>query len=185
MERRFARLATPGTGRGHGTVGLPSDGMCLNVFLVLTAPADDGQVLMGRISPGPTWAELGGVDPARAERIGERWMLPASQLLLFESPTDAATRLAKELLGIDRPLLEGPQVFSEAYARSTDPSADPHWDLHFVFTGRGPARAPTHPLWKELAYLPVAKRTPSEFARSHGDILELVGFHLRTPPTAA
>ncbi|MCI4373633.1 MAG: hypothetical protein L3K02_08350, partial [Thermoplasmata archaeon] len=54
-------------------------------------------------------------------------------------------------------------------------SEDLHWDLHFIFTLRGPPNPPTSPLWKVLEYVPVANTPRNAFARGHGDILELIG----------
>ena len=149
--------------------------MCLSSFLVLAAPHDPKRVLVGRIAPDPRWEELGGLDPGRAARVGNGWMLPSSQLLLFESPEEAASRIARELLGLDLPMLEGPRVFSETHHRPGAKGEDAHWDLHFVFTGRGPPHPPTHPLWRELAYVAVQETRRTEFARNQGDVLELVG----------
>ncbi len=182
MARRFARLS-PGfapVGPGHSVV--PSDGMCLSAFLILTAPDDPKRALVGHIAPGPEWEELGGLDPARAARVGERWMLPATQLLLFESPSEAAHRVGRELLGLELTGLSGPQVFSETYRRPDSTAEDLHWDLHFLFTGPGPRRPPTHRLWRELSYVPVGATRRGEFARGHGDVLELAGLAPRDPP---
>lgn len=175
-SRRFARLSSGAAPLRAGQSPVPTDGMCLNCFLVLMAPDDPRRVLLGRIAPDPRWDALGGLDPGRASRVGNRWMLPSSQLLLFESPDEAAHRLGTELLGIDLPTLEGPRVFSDTYRRADSAGEDPHWDVQFVFTGRGPLGPPTHPLWRELAYVPVHETPRAEFARNQGDVLELVGF---------
>lgn len=175
MTRRFTRLNPGATSIGSGHFPVPSDGMCLSAFLVLRAPHDPKRVLLGHIAPDPRWEELGGLDPGRASRIGNLWMLPSSQLLFFESPTEAAQRIGQELLGLELPGLDGPKVFSEAYRRPSPKGEDPHWDLHFIFTGTGPPRPPAHPLWRTLAYVPVGETPRSQFARNQGDILELAG----------
>jgi hypothetical protein len=175
MSRRFARLGGGAAPLSAGQSRVPSDGMCLNAYLVLRAPTDSARVLVGRIAPDPRWEQAGGLDPGRAARVGDGWMLPASQLLLFESPGDAAVRLGRELLGLDRLALDAPQVFSEAYPRPGSTADDPHWDLQFIFTGRGPPRPPAHPLWRELAYVPVNETPRRGFARNQGDVLELIG----------
>jgi hypothetical protein len=178
MPRRFARLTSKAAGPSPGQSLVPGDGMCLSSFLILTDPGDPSRVLLGKIAPGPAWEEAGGIDPARAARIASGWMLPASQLLLFESPADAAGRIASELLGVPLGPVPSPTVFSETYRRAGAETADPHWDLHFLFRAPGPDRAPTHRLWQELAYLEPRRLLRSEFARNHGDILELAGFSL-------
>jgi ADP-ribose pyrophosphatase YjhB (NUDIX family) len=185
VNRRFARLTRGPAPLSHGQALVPSDGMCLNAFLVLTDPADPKRVLLGRIAPDPRWEELGGLDPGRVARIGAGWMLPASQLLLFEAPGDAARRLARELLDLDLRISTPPQVFSDPYRRASSESDDPHWDLHFVYVSAGPARPPTHPLWRELRYVDVGNTPRAEFARGHGDVLELAGLPPRDAPASS
>ncbi|MGA8663661.1 MAG: hypothetical protein WB809_01115 [Thermoplasmata archaeon] len=175
MARKFARLRPGTTATSVDEFTVPPDGMCLSAFLVLTAPSDPSSVLLGRSAPDPRWQELGGMGPERMARFANRWMLPASQLLLFEAPVDAARRLGRELLGLELERLEPPQVFSEAYLRTGGGPTDLHWDLHFVFRGPGPTSPPRHPMWRELAYLRVDTIPRAEFARNQGDVLELVG----------
>jgi 8-oxo-dGTP pyrophosphatase MutT (NUDIX family) len=178
MARRFARLRAHPLPTDPGFSAVPSDGMCLNAFLILRAPDDPGRVLLGKIAPGPHWADAGGLDAERAARVGDRWMLPSCQLLLFESPDDAARRIAREQLGIELGPGPAPQVFSESYGRPGSVEADPHWDLHFLFSRIGPARPPRSPLWKELAYLAASETSRTSLGRGHGDILTLAGLTL-------
>jgi hypothetical protein len=176
MARRFARLRAGAPPLDPGYSAVPSDGMCLNVFLILRSPDNPGRVLLGRLAPDPRWEEVGALDAARIARLGDRWMLPASQLLLLESPEAAVHRIALEQLGIDLGQLPGPHVASEAYRRpDASPEIDPHWDLHFIYVVPGPAHPPRSALWKELDYVPVASTPRASFGRSHGDVLELVG----------
>jgi hypothetical protein len=179
-ERRFARLRR-GAGPDHpGTLDLPNDGMCLSTFLVVQPEGQAGRVLMGRLDPTADWATIGGLDPARLGQIARRWMLPSSQLLFFESPTESAARIAKEQLGLALPGLTGPRTFSEAYARP-GAAGDPHWDLHFVFEGRWPSpRFPRAKPFAELEFVDVARTPRAEIARSQADVLALVG--LATAP---
>jgi hypothetical protein len=175
MARRFARLKGGLPPLPPGYVGIPSDGMCLNVFLILRPPNDPGRVLLGRVAPDLRWEEVGGLDPSRVKGVSDRWILPASQLLLLEGPDAAARRIGQELLGIHPDPLPPPTVFSETYRRSSSEGADPHWDLHFMYSLDGPAVPPRHPLWKELEYVRVAETPRTAFARGHGDVLELAG----------
>jgi len=154
--------------------------MCLSVFLVVEPVGRPGHVLLGRIDPTADWATVGGLDPGRVERVGRRWMLPSSQLLLFESPDEAATRIAREQLGVSLPGLAGPTVFSEAY-RSAGTDGDPHWDLHFVYRAQWPGdRFPASAPFAELEFVDLARTSRTEIARAQADVLELVG--LRAAP---
>jgi ADP-ribose pyrophosphatase YjhB (NUDIX family) len=176
MERRFARLRRAPVETYPGSAEVPDNGMCLSVFLVLEPPNRDGAVLMGRINPSAPWAEIGALDPKRIASIGDRWMLPSCQLLLFESPSDAARRILKEQLGSSPLPLGGPLVFSDPSERAGGPGRDPHWDFHFVYRGRWGSTEPPHaPAWKHLEFVEVARTRRAEIARSQGDVLELAG----------
>lgn len=158
---------------------LPGDGLCLNAFLIVRQRGHPDRALLGRIDPAAPWDRLGALETARRAQIGERWMLPCSQLLLFEAPQEAARRLVREQLELEELPLRGPKVFSEAYDRPPAAAADPHWDLHFLFRGeldRPPVASP----WKELAFVEVAATPRDAFARAHGDVLALAGL----PPKA-
>ena len=177
--RRYARLRPGATPDAPGASVVPDDGMCLSAFLVLRPVGRAGEVLMGRINPEAPWAWIGGLDPQRVARIGARWMLPSSQLLLFESPVDAVRRIVHEQLETSLPDLRGPVVFSEAYRREGSERRDPHWDLHFVFEGRWPeARLPKSTAFRELAFVDVARTPRADIARSQADVLELLGLIL-------
>ena len=160
---------------------VPDNGMCLSIFLVVRSPDDAGRVLLGKIEPSAPWYDLAALGPERAAGLVDLWMLPASQLLLFESPDDAARRVGREQLEIELTELPRPRVFSETSTRSGAAGSDPHWDLHFVYEVPWPERRPVRARpWKELAFLPVSDTPRSSFGRGHGDVLELVG----SPPAA-
>jgi ADP-ribose pyrophosphatase YjhB (NUDIX family) len=176
MERRYARFRRAPIADYPGAAEVPDNGMCLSVFLVLEAPGRPGTVLAGKVDPSGPWWEVGAVDPKRVAMIGERWMLPSCQLIVFESPADAAVRILKEQLGSAPLPLEGPAVFSDPSPRPASPGKDLHWDIHFVYRGRWTARTLPHTrVWKRLDFVDVAQTPRSEFARDQGDVLELVG----------
>ncbi|MGD0249809.1 MAG: hypothetical protein ABSB97_02815 [Thermoplasmata archaeon] len=181
-ERRFTRLRRGSEPEGPGFYVVPDGGMCLSVFLVIQPTGGDPRVLLGRIDPEAPWHHLGAIERSRLATIGDRWLLPASQLLFFESPEEAALRIVREHLESDPFPLVGPSVFSEAYRRPESRPADPHWDLHFIFRGRWPSdRPPRASPWKELAFLDPVTLDAVEIGRGHADILDLVGL----PPRRA
>ncbi|HXY46821.1 MAG TPA: NUDIX hydrolase [Thermoplasmata archaeon] len=176
MERRFTRFRRGPVSDHPGAFEVPGEGMCLSVFLVLEPQASEGSVLMGKLNPTAPWWQIGAIDPRRLSAIGDRWMLPSSQLAFFESPDEAARRVLKEQLETESIRLKGPQVFSDPSARPDRPSADPHWDFHFVFRGRWVSDSPPRASpWKRLEFVDVARTSRSDIARSQGDVLELVG----------
>jgi hypothetical protein len=176
MERRFTRLRRGSAAENPGASVLPDGGMCLSVFLVLTPPNRPAAVLMGRVDPSAPWGEIGAVDPGRLRAIGDRWMLPSSQLVFFESPDEAARRILREQLASDPVPIHGPAVFSEAYPRPGSSAKDPHWDFHFIYRGDWPSSSPLRaPAWRELAFVDVGQLRPEEMARNQGDVLSLVG----------
>ena len=176
MERRFARFRRGPLNDYPGASEVPDNGMCFSVFLVLEPPDRDGAVLMGRVDPAAPWWEIGAIPTAMVGAIGDRWMLPSSQLLLFESPAEACRRILKEQLDSGPVPLTGPLVFSDPWVRRGSPGRDPHWDFHFVYRGRWSASTPPRaPAWRHLEFVEVARTTRAEIARGQGDVLELIG----------
>jgi ADP-ribose pyrophosphatase YjhB (NUDIX family) len=176
--RRFTRLARIEDPEG-GRWAVPSGGMCLSVFLLVSPPGQSGRVLFGKIDPSAPWDEIGALDRTRRARVADLWMLPSSHLLEFEEPVTAARRIAAEQLEIPGLPLRGPEV----HADTSPPAGDRgvHWDLHFLFRGEWPAgRLLRARPFRELAYLDAASVDPATIARGGADILELAG--LRPPP---
>jgi len=170
---RFRTDADP----AHGSYPLPADGLCLSTFLLVRPPGRPREVLCGRVDPAGPWGAAAALDPERLRSLGERWVLPASQLLFFEGPQEGARRVAREQLGRDDLPLEPPQVYSEAYRRNAD-ARDPHWDLHFVVAATWPGgslEASRGRLWRELRFVEVGATPPAAFGRGHADVLALAG----------
>jgi hypothetical protein len=177
---RWSRFRRGATDESRDLSELPDDGLCLSSFLVVRSTDRPGEVLVGRIEPDGPWEELGALGPERGQRVGDRWMLPACQLQLFESPDNSARRVARDLLGRPIDSLPAPRIFSEAYRRPRSTGHDPHWDLEFVYLldWSGPPPTPGR-LWRQLEYRAVRPLPPEAFARGHEDVLANVG--LRDP----
>ena len=174
--RRFARLSARPSER-RGTFALPEDGMCLSAYLVVHRVRSPGEVLLGRARPDGPWERVACLDAERLRTLGDRWVLPATQLLLFEGPDQAARRIAEEMLGDPDLAVGSPAVYSEAYPRPLG-RRDPHWDLHFVYTIPWPDGRPipsVGALWRELRFVPVGETPADAFGRGHGDVLALTG----------
>ena len=171
-ERRFADFydgALP-----YQMSSIPEGGMCLSVFLVVRK-GDIHHVLLGKVNKDYDWIRIGALNQESVSRISQRWMLPSSHLLMYESPKDAARRVLKEQLGLDEQGIQGPRVFSEVYDAPKNEVKN-HWDMEFVFTKEIREKEDiNHPAWSKLEFLDVRKLRDSEFARNHQDILIEMG----------
>lgn len=178
--RRFARFRpTEGEVAGRHMWAVPRAGLCLSSFVLVGDPKNPNLVLLGRPAPTAPWAEIGNLEPKHLESLQDRWVLPASHLVEFESPRAAAERVVREQLGIDRLELRGPEVFSESYPSRIDPETGMHWDLHFVFRADWPrGREMSSPSFKELRLIDTRLVAAPQLGRGHGDILILAGYPL-------
>ncbi len=178
-ERRFCRFTNSAAGNEFGLQWDDPDGLCLSAFVILTQEGRPSSVLLGRMNPRAPWDHLGGLDPERVRVHAGGWVLPASQLILRESPDAAAWRILEEMLGGIEPKLDPPRVVSEVYAPRRFPEAKNHWDLLFLFRGRWDGPAPHLPaVWNSLKFVDVSRTGRSAFARSHDEVLESAGFTL-------
>jgi ADP-ribose pyrophosphatase YjhB (NUDIX family) len=181
--KRFARYRpTERTIGGRRFWAVPEGGACLSAFLVLRPPSTPGKVLLGNPNPRAPWEQMATLEKAHLDSIGTRWILPASHLLEFESPADAADRILAEQLETPRLPLQVPRVFSEAYPSAIDPESGTHWDLHFVFQGEWTTdEAPTAVAWRRLEFVDPLTLTRADIARGHADILTLAGIPVGEP----
>ncbi len=178
--RRFARFRPGTVPIGIGTSVVPGNGFCISTFLLLHPPGDRRKVLLGRPDLDAPWLERAGLDAARLRDNAEKWMLPACQWLVFEEPHASAERIAREMLDAPLPKVTGPAVFSDTTPRTTAESAEPHWDVHFLYEGDWPTATPPRArLWRELEFRDVGSLRRAEIGRNQSDILDLAGL---SPP---
>lgn len=181
-DRRFCRFSRSADRNALGLQWGEDDGFCLSSFVIVTSQDDPRRVLVGKMNPDGPWDHAGGLDADRVRVHMNGWMLPACQLLLRESPDAAAHRILAEMLGGIAVPLEPPRVVSEVYAPRRNPNAQHHWDLSFLYRGRWAGPAPVVPeLWRELRFVDVRSTPRSEFARSHEEVLDLVGLGPGSP----
>ena len=166
--------------QGRHFWAVPEGGICLSVFLVVSPAGDKERVLLGRPDPRAAWESMATLEAAHVAAIGDRWILPASHLLEWESPNEAAHRVAFQQLGLSKPRLCGPEVFSETYPSVVDPESGLHWDVDFVYRLELPEGEIAHPpAWRDLVFHPTQSLTRAQIARGHGDILVLCGHPLK------
>ncbi len=176
-DRAFCRF-NPNRELTLTTSEIPEGGICLSSFLVLTEEGHPGHVLMGHLDPSAPWDHIGALDAPRVQANRKGWMLPSSHLVLGESPQEAARRIAREQLDLQRLALSDATVVSETYPSSRSPQLV-HWDLEFIFRGELAAGAvPKASAWTDLRFVDVAHTTKAEIARSHEDILASAGLRV-------
>lgn len=161
------------------TKEIPSGGLCLSVFLVISEEGRPNIVLMGILNPDAAWDHIGALDKSRMEAYKNGWMLPSSHLMIHEPPLEAAKRVASEQLGLQDITLSEPKVVSEVYQPKRAGAPNDHWDIEFIFKSSLPgSRLPEHKAWNRLEFVDLNKTKKEEIARSHEDILESAGFRL-------
>jgi hypothetical protein len=181
-DRRFCRFTRSDEDHPFGLLWDQPGGFCLSSFLLLSEEGRPTTVLVGRINPDGPWDHLEGMDAERIEAHRHGWHLPASHLLLRETPDASSRRILDEMLGGGRPTLEPARVLSEVYTPRRFPETHNHWDISFLYRGTWHGPAPRVPsVWTELRFVDVTSARRSEFARSHEELLEQVGLPVASP----
>jgi ADP-ribose pyrophosphatase YjhB (NUDIX family) len=179
-DRVFCRFSPLPETAAFSVTEVPAQGIGLSSFLLLSPPGAPTSVLLGHMDPRAPWGHLGALDPGRAEAHAQRWTLPASHLILRESPQVAAQRILSEQLDLGPRALTGPEVVSEVGLPVRPPARPGHWDLLFLFRGElPPTELRPHPAWRELRFVDSRSLRREEMGRSHEDVLAAAGFPLR------
>lgn len=180
-DRKFCRFYAPAD-TPFGMPEPPAGGLCLSAFLVITEKGHANRVLMGHLNPEAAWDHIGALDPSRTEVHRKGWMLPASHLIVRESPQEAARRIGHEQLGLPDLSVGEPKVVSEVSTPRRFPDKPAHWDLEFIFRGELEASGVREAAaWTELRFVDLDVTPKSAIARSHEDILESAGLRFGTP----
>jgi hypothetical protein len=155
---------------------VPPGSICLSSFVVITDGR--GGILAGPMDRLDIWLERFYVSPVNGPSFlaSGKLLLPASHLVWYESPLDAAERVVKEMTLIDdlpRDRLKLIDAQSHLRPSSKDPSL-PHWDICMVYRVDSYEGRLKRPEWfKEFGFRSDLK--VDDFARGHGDILEEAG----------
>jgi hypothetical protein len=181
-DRRFCRFTRTEGGHPYALRWEEPGGFCLSTFLVLSEAGRPTSVLVGRMNPSAPWDHLEGLDPERVEAHRRGWLLPASHLLLRETPDESARRILNEMLGGATPTLQPARVVSEVYTPRRFPETHNHWDITFVYRGAWQGPPPSVPsVWADLRFVEVSDVRRSDFARSHEEVLAQVGLVVPVP----
>lgn len=150
--------------------------LCLSAFVV--ARRGDS-ILLGRPCEHDAWPEKGGYPKWQALELEKEgvWLLPATHLIMEESPDQAAKRIAHEwagLGGIPR------FVMVQSHLRPLrlwNPKLKwNHWDICFVYELHPKGSVRPKPWWSELQFIPLSKIRAIKFGRGHRDVLEEAGY---------
>ncbi|MDG6934180.1 MAG: hypothetical protein JRN68_05740 [Nitrososphaerota archaeon] len=116
------------------------------------------------------------------EKEGE-YLLPATHLMMEESPDAAALRIARRWVGY--PEAKPSFVMVQSHLRPSSlwkgqtiyRQGSNHWDICFVYT-MCEERLPSEikPWWKEMKFVSPSEFTRLALGRGHRDILEEGGF---------
>ncbi len=155
------------------TENVPPGSVCLSSFVAVTDGR--GGILVGRMDRLDIWLERFFVNPSNGPGFlaSGKLLLPASHLLWYESPLDAAERILKEIALIDDvPKEQLKLVDAQSHLRpSPKNSSVPHWDICIVYKVDSYHGKLNEPEWfKDFGFKFNLK--PDDFTRGHGDVLE-------------
>lgn len=155
-----------------GCMTVPQGGMCLCAFLFVVS---EERILLGKYAPHSAWEGLSGMDDKRIRANAQGWTLPGRHLKFGEDPREAARRIGEEILLLEKGLAyPEPRVATFLYEPAIAPG-EMHYDVDFLFElplGDGGALR-TPPWYETLAWFDIAAVRHDQFARQHGDVLEV------------
>jgi ADP-ribose pyrophosphatase YjhB (NUDIX family) len=172
------RWAQFGPRKKSWLINVPVGGVCLSAFIVASK---NGAVLLGLPKAGPEWAEKGGERLSGAKELerGNSWILPATHLLIGETPDDASVRIARNFTGLSgKPefaMIQSHTRPAKIWFKHVGKSV--HWDLCFVYHLEI-ARPPKNPKpwWKDLRLYAQEEIRGLNIGRGHRDILKEGGY---------
>jgi ADP-ribose pyrophosphatase YjhB (NUDIX family) len=150
----------------------PRGGVCISAFVI--ARLHDS-ILLGRPRAHGAWPRRGGLRKSKAAELEAEgsWLLPATHLMMEESPDRAAKRIAHEwagLKGTPRFIMVQSHVRPARLANSN--LRGKHWDICFVYELNARGLPKPRPWWRELRFVSASEIRRTKLARGHRDILE-------------
>lgn len=151
-------------------------GTCLSSFLVVSR---GNEILVGKMNNPQVWIDrfFVGEKFAPVYASSGKYVLPASHLAWYESPQEAAFRVASEQIAYSPRSKEDIRLLDVQSFVSGDPNSiaePPHWDICFAYELKvQPGEDIKKPEWfEELKFVERGKLKVDEFTRGHGDILQ-------------
>ena len=155
---------------------VPAAGLCLSSFVIIRK---DDSILLGRPRATDSWSEKGGYPThhaAELERNGS-WLLPATHLLMEESPDHAARRIANQWAGVKgRPKFLMVQSHLRPSGRKSQRTrGSNHWDICFVYKLETRGAPRSKPWWSETRFFSRSEIRRLKLGRGHKDVLNAAG----------
>ena len=157
---------------------VPSGGLCLSSFVIVRKGRS---ILLGRPHANASWPEKGGYPQQGAAVIEKEgaWLLPATHLLMDESPDHAANRIANQWIGVrGKPRFIAVQSHLRPQSRTGRKRRTRynHWDICFVYELE--TRKNPHPKswWSETNFFLPGNIRGMKLSRGHKDILKVGGY---------
>jgi len=164
VTQRWARI---GPNTPSWLIHTPKSGLCLSAFVIARK---GGSILVARPRAHDAWPRKGGYPKRHAAEIEKEgaWLLPATHLLMEESPDHAASRIAHEWAG-----LRGRPHFRmvQSHLRPHPPVSQKHWDICFIYELAADESPRSRPWWSEMRFVSKTKIRKMKLARGHRDIL--------------
>ncbi len=156
---------------------VPKAGMCLSAFLVVRDPA--GGILFGRPRRHRAWPEKGCMPYWRLDDLirSGAWVLPASHLMMEESPDHAASRIARDWAGLISAKPRLVSVDSSTFPGGGWEGRGPtrhrvrHWAIGFVYEAEAVRLPPEAPWWQEMKFVRREDLRKLPIGRAHRDLL--------------
>jgi hypothetical protein len=155
---------------------VPPGTVCISSFVVVND--GNGRILAGRMDQLDVWLDRFYANPTTAPTFlaSGKLLLPASHIVWYESPLDAADRVLKEMALIDDvPKNKITLVDVQSHLRPSAKDQNvPHWDICVLYSVDSYNGKLKQPGWfRDFGFKKDLK--PDDFTRGHGDILKEAG----------
>jgi ADP-ribose pyrophosphatase YjhB (NUDIX family) len=153
-------------------VHVPKAGLCLSAFVIIRK---GDSFLLGRPHASKAWPERGGypMGPASVLEKEGSWLLPATHLMMDESPDHAAKRVANEWAGVGgTPRFMMVQSHTRPRAKSRSGKRLNHWDICFVYNLQTQSNPKPLPWWSETRFFQPDQVARKKLGRGHKDVLK-------------
>jgi len=173
VAERWARL---GPKNRHALVHTPKPGVCLSTFIIAKRR---NSILLYHPRAHVAWETKGAFPKDLAAELAKKgaWLLPATHLLMEESPDRAARRITREWAGLKgnpRFLMVQSHIRPGGFRNSKVKGN--HWDICFIYELTVRTVPKAKPWWTETRFVPISKISSMNLGRGHLDILKEAGF---------